>query len=47
MARPKMNEKDKKVALNTTISREDKEYLKKVGNGNASEGIRILILKSK
>ena len=46
MARPKIDEKDKKQPLHITMSKEHIELLRKLGSGNASEGIRYLINKS-
>ena len=44
MARPKLkNEKDRKVPLNATVTKGDIRFLKNLGNGNISQGIRLLI----
>lgn len=44
MARPKMeNEADRKHALSVTLTKKQIEFLKRLGKGNASNGVRSLI----
>lgn len=43
MARPKIDDEDKKISLHVTLQKKQIEVLKDLGNGNASEAVRKLV----
>ena len=43
MARPKIDEADKKISVHITLSKEHAKLLKDFGNGNTSNAIKKLV----
>lgn len=43
MARPKIKKSDKKQAVSITLTKSQLKFLQKLGGGNISHGVRIIV----